>query len=330
MAGENQKPVADMTEEELAALTPEQLEELQGNNHQDDGDDPGAAAGATVDDDDGLDAEAVAALAAEGEGSKFVPHSRFHELNERYKEERAARERAEAERARLLEAALGKGQPAAKVDEPPPYDFKKARREYQALLLTDPDAAIEKMDEIEAARDAQHKAELAKAAQEAEERAYRRASGERVTQAAEAAAEAIYEDFPFLNPNDASADEDAIYAVIGKRNQLIHDGMEPIKAMRKAAKDVGGKFAKLLGVGAAGGDGKSTPANAGGASTRQAAAVQRGAKTAASQPPTPNKGGVGNRAESGTLDFSKLSDEQIAKLSPEELKKARGDFRIPA
>lgn len=326
MAGN--KNAADLTDEELAALSPEELAELQGDNHEGEDEETdeereareAAEAEAAKGGKDDLDPDAVAALAAEGgeggEGrSPMVPHSRFQEVNE--------------ERRLLLEEVIRLrkegGTAPAKKEEPaaPAYDFKKARKEYHALLLEDPEKAAEKLDEIEDAREAQHKADIEAAEQRAEDRAFSRMSSVRTTDNAATAAQKLYAAYPFLDANSDDADETAIYAVIGKRDQLIRGGEDPVEAMRKAAEEVGAKFAKLLGTGAAAGADDGKP------SARAVEATRKAADAAGRQPATP-KGGIGNRAGSDKLDINNLTDEQLEKMPPDELKKLRGDFRLPA
>jgi hypothetical protein len=328
MAGENEKTIHDYTDDELADLSTEELERLRGDHVADDEGGEGGEGGAAAAPAPApapaaeLDEEALAALAAEGEGeggSRMVPHARFEEVN---RERRALLE----EVLRLRNGGAAAAPAPAPAPAPPPYDFKAKRKEYHALLLEDPDKAAALLEEIEDARDQQFTRQL----QEAEERGVQRATTafkqQHTQDTAERAAERIYEAYPFLNHASKDANPTAIYAVIGQRDALIANGVDPVEAMRQASEEVGKQFAKLLGTGGA----APAPAPAPAApNARKVDETRRIADAINRQPATP-AGGIGNRVVDGTLDINNLTDEQLLKLPPEELAKLRGDTRIPA
>jgi hypothetical protein len=335
------KTIHDYTDEELAALSTEDLAALRGDNHEGDEEteeqriareaeekrvaDEAAAASGGGDgggSNEGLDADELARLAAEADGGdgggKYVPHSRFQEVN--------------AERKLLLEEVIrlrnaDKAAAPAAAPAPPAYDFKAARKDYHKMLLEDPEAAAAKLEEIEDARDAVHKADLARIRQEARDEALQEFGKQRTQDHVDSTARSVYEKYPFLNHESKDADTTAIYAVIGRRDTLIGEGLDPVTAMAKAAEEVGSKFSVLLGKAA-----PPAAAPAPGPHARKVEETRRAADAAGRQPPT-NQGGIGNRDTSGTLNVKDMTDEQLLELarkSPDELAKMRGDNRIPA
>lgn len=328
MAGNTAKGINEYTDDELAGLSSEELAALRGDKGGEEEEEEeeteeeraereAAEARAKAGD---LDPDAVARLAAEGEGeqgSRMVPHSRFEEVN-------AERRLLLEEVIRLRNGGAAAAPAAAPAPAPPPYDFKGKRKEYHALLLEDPEKAADLLEEIEIERDKLTEQRIREAEERGVERATATFNQQRTRDTAETTAARLYEKYPFLNNESDKADEVAIYAVIGRRDALINGGMNPIEAMQKAAEEVGEKFAKLHAPTAA-----PAPAAADAGTARRAEELRRSAEASGKQPPTLD-GGIGNRATDGKLDINNLTDEQLMKLSPEELAKLRGDTRLPA
>lgn len=286
----------------------------------DDGDD-GAGGGEGDDGDEGGDGSddinktALQLLASEADESGMVPLARLNEV--------LASDRQKGEIIQLLLAAgkvsgkaddAGDGGDDEAGNEPDfmSYDFKAAQREYIKLITEgDEEAAIAKSEEIEETRAKVNDYKLAKVREEAVAEAEGRVQQREVKSDLKAAEGEIYKEFPFLDNKSKDASEAAILAVNAKAKQLIaNEGMPPGAALRKAGKEIGSVFAKVLKP-AANADGKKPPIDArkdGVDDPRAKGAVKRGLD--ASQPDT-LKSGIGNLDRTRTLDISKMTDAQI-------------------
>lgn len=314
-----------LSDDELNALSPEELAKLRGDHHQADGeqdeddledDDPGADPGADKAKDDVTDDEAAEIASGKKQGA--VPYSRFKEVND---EARTSRERLlqlEEENARL------KGQVPAKEDkpkdEPKAYDFDAAEDRYMdAVLDGDKDKAKTIRAEIRAEERRANEAEAKKlaATSTAEER-------ERVRQELEAERTAevldgIYEKYPFLDHAAKGANKEAIQEVVDLRDVYVSRGMPFSKAIAQAAERVGKLYAPEK---KADDDGrkKDEPSPA---DRRAQDQRQRNATAELDQPSRMN--GSGQRSRLGELDIEKMSDADFDKLTKEELAELRGD-----
>lgn len=349
------KAIHEMTDAELDALTPEELAAAEaaidaepkegdeeeeeeeagsdGDGDEDEGDDDKGG-------DEPLSREQLEALANaedgedEGTEGEAVPYGRFKEKNEEARDLRG-----------ILKAVLphiGGAAPAAAAAAPPVdenprpvFDFKAANREYTRLMSEgDVDAANAKLDEIEDAREKAHQWDLDKARAEAEERAVNRVKTAEAQNAMGVVTTQLYKDFPFLDNKSQYADAGAIVAVNAEAKRLIATGMQPAAALQKAGDTLGKRFAKLIAIekpakgktDAKSGDGKpaKTPD---GKDPRSQEALRR--NLGIRQPPGA-KAGVGNREEPAKVrSIADMSDEEIDKLSKEELAELRGDNRVP-
>lgn len=124
-------------------------------------------------------------------------------------------------------------------------------------------------------------------------------------------ATASYERYPFLDNASASADSDAIAAVINRRDELHRAGKPLVEALQLAIDEKGPKFAKLLGV----------PQKEQ-LDERTIAARHQAAAASLQQPPA-----LRNRMDTGEfqLDVSKMTEKQIMALPEEVRAKLRGD-----
>ena len=267
--------------------------------------------------DDDLDAEALAELAGEEGKSRSVPHSRFNEVNEQWKIERAARLQLEEEMARL------RGEKPAPKDEPqaepePEFDFKSKRKALrEATYEGDTDAAEKLEEEIEAAnlarmeKLAEQRAESKYQERMEKERQERETKeAEQTLTAANAAAVKAAEEYPFLNSQSADADADAIDEVIALRDLYLKRGDSAADAITKAADKVGARYAPAEEAD------PRTPAKP----TR--AQLERNLDRAGKIPP--RNAGVGERSQK--IDYENLTEEQFDNLPSDEKRKARGDY----
>lgn len=360
------KGISELSDDEMAGMTDEQLEEAMAADAaaadadgEEDGAGEGDGAGKTADgeadgeadgagdgdggseaegeeaegagandgeegEDGALTKEQLEALARDDDGrSDMVPRAR---LNEVLQSERDLREIL-----RTVAAGQQAAAPAKPVEEEAPkrpeFDFKAANREYHKLLTDgEEEKALAKLDEIEDARTALHQFDIAEAERKAEERTYSRVSADQTSREVNTVAAEMVKRYPFLDNKSEKANEAAILAVNAKAKQLVAAGKSPAEALHEAAIKIGGQFAKVLEIPGKNDkkpDGKK-PVKAG-EDPRSKDALQR--NIGIRQPPG-QKSGVGTREQLRTLDISNMTDEQIEKLSPEELAEARGDTRI--
>ncbi len=280
----------------------------------DDGDDEGDG-DPDADADPDLDAEALAEL-AEGGKSKVVPHSRFHEVNESLKQERAERLRLEEENARLKGAAPKPEE--QKPEKPETYDFDAAEDRYMSAILDgDADKAKEirreiraeelKMFESKAGQDAKKAAEeeLLKRDQSAESERLQKVLDDALAK------------YPFLNNESKEANQDAIEDVIARRDYYLRQGMSPSKAVAAAVEKIAPRYAPADDQGDADKDKpvKDKPSLGKEKIERN---VERQARIPAVMP------GVGERGKD--VDYANLTEDEFDALPEAEKRKARGDF----
>ena len=258
-----------------------------------------------------------------------IPRSRFDEVNERRKIAEATMAR-QAEELEALRAASKQGQQqqdqaeeqGAKVVE---FDFEAKEGEYlDAVMEGDTDKAKSIRREINTALTTQiRQNSLA----EARELVRAESQQQRVSEAAEAVISA----YPLLDSTSKDADQDAIADVVDLRDTYIRRGKDPVQAMIDAANKVarmnGWKPAdENSGDGDDDSDGNNTrqaPKNGSRTEDRRAQSVSRGAAAQRNQPDI--RSGVGQRVKEGTLDVSKMSDDEFERLSETEKSRLRGD-----
>lgn len=340
--------ITTMTDEQIGALSDDELEEAlsgdpidegadddndepdagdddthgdegddgEGEGDEDEGDDEGDGGADTTDAE--REAERLRRLAKDDDGK--VPRARLNEV---------IRERDQYRDLALEALRSGKTpqqEPAATPKEEPKrpeYDLKAGMREYHKLLNEgEEDKAIAKLEEVEEARAAIAQYDLDKAAREAEERAYARVAKDTAEERMAGALNEAYEAYPFLNHESKHADPDAIAAVNVRAKQLVAEGRPPHIAIKLASKRVGDRFAKLLGLDT--GKPSGTPAEDAATKAgkdRAQNAVRRGLDV---RQPSTQKMGVGTRDGGAKIDISKLTDKQIDALSQAELNEALG------
>lgn len=265
----------------------------------------------------------------EAKKSKYIPHSRFNEVNESLKTERAARLALEEENARLRGGAPAKKADGAAEDQGSKgFDHTAKEEEYaDALMEGDKKRAAAIRTEINAAvrREAEEAATSA---------AEKRILSREQERAFKSAVSDVVADYPFLDSKHKQADQDAIAEVVSMRNYYIESkGMSPADALRKAADQV----AKIKGVKAAsdkddGDDEGEEPARPAAsadqlAKLRRERALRRNADSANRQPARVSTAGNGNRA--GNLaaeDVEGMSETRFKSIPDSEKKKLRGDF----
>lgn len=238
---------------------------------------------------------------AEPPAEPFVPHSRFEELNQRLKLERESR--------LDLEARLNEVLRQEEARKTPPFDPQAVEKDYlKAVLEGDIDRASTLMSAIRAHERQQMEAHML-------ERTRREVAQAQARTALETVAETAMQQYPFLDPNHASANPAAIAEVVEWRDYyLVAKHMTPAKALQQAVSRVAPGYAK----------GEPSPPSIASRSDRTTQQRQTNAQTAAQQPPL--LGGVGARAQrQATPDIAKMSDAEFAALPAAERAKLRGD-----
>ncbi|PIA74305.1 hypothetical protein CDR19_04375 [Ectopseudomonas toyotomiensis] len=280
-----------------------------GDDDKDDADDPDA------EDDPDLDADALAEL-AEGGKSKVVPHSRFHEVNESLKQERAERLRLEEENARLKGAAPKPEE--QKPETPAAYDFDAAEDRYMTAVMegdTDKAKVIRREIRAEELKIFEGKAgqDAKKAAEEELQKRDQSAETERLQKVLDDA----LAKYPFLNNDSDEANQDAIEDVIARRDHYLRQGMSPSKAVAAAVEKIAPRYAPAAEEQP--GD-KSKPVKEKPALGKDK--IDRNVERQRSIPPV--MPGVGERGKD--VDYADLSEDEFDALPESEKRKARGDF----
>ena len=274
----------------------------------DDAGDNGAADADAGDADDG---------AAEQRGSRMVPHGRFNEVNEQYKQEREARLRLEEELARLRGAqpqqpdqAEATPEQVQQAQDASDFDFDEAENRYgEAIYDGDMETAKQIRAEIRAAeRKAAEDAARAVLEQERAQMAQVQQQQQLQTTVSKA-----YEQYPFLNPDAADMNQDAIDEVVALRNLYLQRGDTPAEAIARAVDKVGPRYGEPAIT--------SKPSETL-TQQRKREALDRNQQRADRIPPTGE--GIGERAR--VTDYSNLSDAEWDALPEAEKRKARGDF----
>lgn len=274
-------------------------------------------------DDDGAgDGEASGGQPADK--PQYIPKARFDEVNNKKKDlearlEETQRQLDEARRTPAPPApAATPAAPAAPTPPaPPPFDEEAAEEAYAEALLegdTKKAAGIRRTinDNIRAA---------------AEQAAETRITARQVVQDVDAVAAQAVKDYPYL---DTPEGQDAMDAIVALRDAKMRAGTPAVQALQEAVNKLAPKFApadsqdSTTTPGAGDTPSRDLPGQKGGADTRTATALARGAKDSTQQPPN-LAAGVGNRPTAGTVNVADMSEEQFAALSPAEKKRLRGD-----
>lgn len=259
--------------------------------------------------DEDLDLDALAEL-ADGSKEQRIPRSRFNEVNENFKTERAARLRLEEEVARLRGGAQPEAT-AAKPAAPEAYNFDDAEDRYmEALMEGDKKAALEIRNEIRNEERKQFTAESAQSAHKAADAELKRRDAETEQSAAQRVLSEAVTKYPFLDHEGDEADADAIEDVIARRDLYLKQGMPFAKALATAVEKVAPRY------------------------TAQDEAPKTGKRTATTEQINRNLDrekripaampGVGERGKD--IDYAKLSEDEFDALSEQDKRKARGDF----
>jgi hypothetical protein len=317
------KRLSEMTDEEIAALSDEERDELEQQEEEDGDGEPGSDRRRSL-------------------------YSRFRQENERRKDAQRAAEEArrelEEERARRLaiEAARG-GAREEEVEDPEPEEPKRpnaidlaALRRQKKKALTDGefDKAAEIEDQIDdynaameawreerdAWRDEIANRRISKATREAQEAA-ETASQRAERTAIERSVREVIKDYPFLDANSKDKDQDAIDAVIGRRDRYMREGLSAAEAIAKAGAEIGERFSKRN---EKGGKGKDEERPERGSLAKEER--RRGAAESERLPPHTAKSGARNlpRDEKGRIIASKLTDQQIRDMTPEQISESFG------
>lgn len=334
----DKKDINDLTDDEVKALTDEQLEEY----------------GVTREDIETDEEREAREMGEEGSPERKSLYKRFKGVNDELKATRlqleaATRERLEAAE-RLNEKLAGGGSRSESevTDEPEPArpkgDIKSLREKRRVAMraaetdkVADYDEQIEKLeDDLDAwrtERDAWQARKTSKTIEtlvkKAGEDALTKAEQKSLKAQMQATAEDIYETYPFLD-NDADddvRDDDAIAAVKNRCIELQNKGMGAVRALKKAAAEKGPKFAKINGYDKSDGDGDGGDDKGDlGPAARLRRAIERGAKDSNAMPPSTSKQGAGERRRTtGQPKAAKdLTDDEIRKLDDNKIDELYG------
>jgi hypothetical protein len=355
------KNIASLSDEEIEALSPEELLELQtGDERVDDGEEEEeeeAPAGGTPKKDDAgeeeeEEEEEVPAGEEEEEPDPLTDEKRLSRLleNEEAGDDvgdipysRFKSKVDEANDLRLLLrtvlqrdgkiAAPVAAEPDPKPEEKPAftYDFKKAQREYIALVDSGKEEeANAKLDEIEDARETMTAERIAKATEATRNEMMGELAYREVKIALDRSQRTLYKEFPFLDNTSKDRDDIAIIATNARAKQLVAAGKPPAEALLEAGRAIGKRFAKAIEPP----KGKDTPKpvlDKDGkeiVDKRTQSAVRRNLDV---RQPATLKAGSGSPNNTGKINIRDLTDEQLEKMEksdPEALAELRGDRRV--
>lgn len=250
-------------------------------------------------------------------GSKDVPHGRFNEVNEAKKraeaearQEREARIRVE-ERLKALEES--RKEPVKKEAD---FDFDAKEDAYaEAISIGDREAARAIRTQIRAAESAQRRIEIDEARDEAEKRALSKFEQSNSNKMLADVAEKALSDYPFLDVNSSSHNEEATDEVVALRDLYIGKGQAPHLALRKAIDKVAPRYADKV---------EDAEIDDKKAAENRARDALRKAADANNRIP-PRGTGTGERSRDSVKSVEKMSDKEFAALSDEEFAKMAGN-----
>ena len=248
--------------------------------------------------------------APEPKQSGHIPKSRFDEV---IAERNAERERS-AELERRIQALEASNKP--KEAEAPKVEVKDVdalELEYANLML---EGEVEKAVKLRG----QINAEIRRQAEDAaDQRAAQREAAQTqkaITNELQATANQIEKDYPYLSTEEG---EMVVPQITALRDAYIAKGMKPAEALRKAADFIAPRFDPDPKQ-----DDKDEEKPEAKKDTRAAAAIARGIKDSAAQPP--QMSGVGNRSmDTVKRDVNGMSEEEFDALPESEKRKMRGD-----
>jgi hypothetical protein len=245
--------------------------------------------------------------AHENKQPAHIPKSRFDEV---IAERNAERERS-AELERRLQALEAAGKPKeAEAPKVEAKDVDALELEYANLMLEgDVEKAVKLRGQINAEirRQAEDAADQRASAREAAQ------TQKAITNELQATANQIEQDYPYLSTPDG---ELVVPQITALRDTYIAKGMKPAEALRKAADFIAPRFDPEPKQD----DEKPEPKK----DARAAAAIARGIKDSAAQPP--QMSGVGNRSmDTVKRDVNRMSEEEFDALPESEKRKMRGD-----
>lgn len=257
------------------------------------------------------DAALLAELAGDPKKSGMVPHSRFNEVNNALKSERAERLRLEEELAR----SRGQAKPAEEVKpEPAPaaFDFDDAEDRYaEALLEGDKALAKAIRTEIRTEERKQYVIEAKQTVREQTQHERDEAAAAQQKAAIGVVVEAAYAKYPVLDPSNDAHDSEALLDVVAHRDLLISRGTPPAQAIAQAVERIGSRLEPAA---------KPKPKPGKLEMTRDQ--LDRNLDREKQIPA--RTGGIGERSKA--IDYASLTDDEYDKLSDDERRAARGDF----
>lgn len=255
------------------------------------------------------DAALLAELAGDPKKSGMVPHSRFNEVNNALKSERAERLRLEEELAR----SRGQAKPVEEVKpEPAPaaFDFDDAEDRYaEALLEGDKALAKAIRTEIRTEERKQYAIEAQQTVREQTQQERDEAAAAQQKADIGAAVNAAYAKYPVLDPSNDAHDSEALLDVVAHRDLLISRGTPPAKAIAQAVERIGSRLEPAA---------KPKPGKLEMTRDQLDRNLDREKQIPA------RTGGIGERSKA--IDYASLTDDEYDKLSDDERRAARGDF----
>jgi len=299
--------VNDFTDEQLEAMTAEELEALGAGGAKDEAGELEGAAEVTE--------EALDELLEE-EGTDHVPRAR---MNEVIAERNDFRE--------MLKLVLANKQqeepaPAVVAEQPPAAPEVDAagllalrKQLAKAQMSGDEEEVDALIDKVANAEQALFDYRTKQANYETERRITAKTESERIT---DIVADAESK-FRFLQPGAKEFDEAAALAVNAKARQLAAGGKTPSAALREAVNTLGPRFAKLLGF-------DKAPGKPAAAATdpRIAEALARAGRVKHGSAGN----GIGNRERGLDLDITKLADKDLPEVGTPEYNRLVGRDKI--
>lgn len=255
------------------------------------------------DEEDDEDLEALERIVGGSRGG-MVPYQRVAEL---------ADKNQKLTEALLSHLAAGTEKSSGAKEDKPPVDIKALRKKHtEAILEGKDDEAADLAEQIDEANIA--KAEERALARFREDQ--QRREQETYLKSIQAASDQILRRYPSLNhfETDPDAAED-MERIIVERDLLIRRGVHGAKAMRQAADKV------------MGGSERRGPTERDIRRRGERDSIRERAKTAARIPPRTGGNGVGQRGRQ-LREPSGFSARQVAQMSEQEKRRARGDFDV--
>ncbi len=242
-----------------------------------------------------------------------MPMSRFNEVNQRMKE-------AERELAELKAEAAKEKEAEEAAEQEKTFDYRAKEAEYtEALLDGDTNKAVAiRLEVNEAIRgEAEQKAEEKARGAISEDKAL--AAEQRAKEELNAAADKVTKEYPILDERSKEYNAEAGAEVVDWTIYYVNKGgYSMAEAMEAAAKKVLPTFGVQYG--------KASPEKDGEAEKRGKNAVERAAKGASQQPPSPAYAGRGERATAASNpSVANMSEEEFDKLPEKEKERLRGD-----